>query len=88
MPLELGGVVADVVDDVEAEGARDRPNTRSNTSRTRWVMSWRFANAVFAAAVIAPKYARPSGERNGAQPSSRSCTAMPWVFIERSKRRR
>jgi hypothetical protein len=41
-------------------------------------MAWRFAKAKLAAAHMAPKYACPSLEWNGAQASSRSGSLIAW----------
>lgn len=53
------------------------PRILATAPRTRCAMAWRFANAKFAAAAIAARYRRPSGEESGAQASWRSGRTMP-----------
>jgi hypothetical protein len=64
------------------------PSAAPTLSRIQCAMTWRLAKAKFAAAAIAARYCRPSGEAIGAQASCRSGSAMPYLRLASAITRR
>jgi len=75
--LLLGDVVGDVVDGAHLEIARGDAETLHENSRVPVRQHLALAKAKFAAARMAPRYARASSESTGAHASWRSGTLMP-----------